>query len=132
MTRPRCRFCGALIAKETVTVFVKLPGEIMATASSFCRDIRVEQLPADKAACQRLVNEDVVSIAYSDGRSGIRKFTVWNRQNYVDNYFCKADHARRFGYALAAAGHQMKAHEAAVSVDRAKTAPTGVIPTPGT
>jgi hypothetical protein len=79
-----------------------------------------EKLPQTKAEAQKLFNEEVVSVQRAkkydyktDSRAdvGIDRVTIWDRETYVDEFFCNGDHAKRFGYAAARAGQVMKAYQ---------------------
>lgn len=112
-TQPLCRFCGKRIPKHTTRVYF---GRRFGADSDWSRSIP-DHKPADRAAAQRLVNEQIVStkwdwpkkIAAADYfDSGedhepnfISEVTVWDGESYQDEFFCNGDHAQRFGYAAA-------------------------------
>lgn len=96
-TQPLCRFCGKPIAKRTIRhYFGKRP--------DYCRrsDWSVDHVeqPATMADAQRLINEQIVSVR-RDRRRMISDVGAWDGESYVDEFFCKGECARRFGYAMA-------------------------------
>lgn len=135
--QPRCRFCGARIAKWTETVRFIESGREGRTYSSVGRAIYVDEPPRSKAEAQRFLNEPIVSVHYAEiwdvlaypddpesrvvSSKRIGRFvdyvTVWDGETYVDEYFCNGDHAKRFAYLLAVEGRCTSAYNEAVRAD---------------
>lgn len=108
-TKPYCRYCGEPISKYTEATWVAkapctLPKPVPRTLY-----IDPDKLPRSKEDCERLTNNQVISVSYSyefeDGVRTSRKyvacFTTWDGVTYVDPTFCRKDHARRFGIMVA-------------------------------
>jgi hypothetical protein len=119
---PLCRFCGGAIRKRTRTVYLRdrdlQPHE---TSGAYGRYLRVDTLPSTIDECRKLTNQEVVSSRrhHDPARKAIAFFSEWDGESYVDDYFCNGEHARRFGYVAAAAGHVMAAWQVAVQRQRA-------------
>ena len=112
MSAPKCRHCGKPIRKRTT----------MHIFDSHCGDIAYFKVhdprlrPANKADCQALTNETVVSVRYHDQwRDGekigrrLSSFTTWDGESYVDPFFCNGTCALNFAYMCARAGIGRKA-----------------------
>lgn len=109
-TQPLCRYCGGPIRKWTKTVWLRVPkpGDV---APGY---IEVEALPQTKAEVQKLTNAKVMSVCRAtrfDSATdkavdiGINRFTTWDGETYVDDFFCSGIHARWFAEVFARAGH---------------------------
>jgi hypothetical protein len=112
-TQPLCRYCGKPIPKWTERVYFGCaPNEVERGRG------RAEQ-PANKVEAQRYINGDVVSVEYStaayvdaggtsirtiDVPRYVRSAGVWDRETYIDEFFCKGEHAKDFGAACARNG----------------------------
>lgn len=111
---PLCRYCGGPIRKQTHLHWF---GRTEENGSSDFWTNHIEK-PRSKAEAQRLVNGEVVSVSwYRDNPDPaehyIGKATTWDRESYVDKWFCNGDHARCFAYVFARAGYRtVKAAEA--------------------
>lgn len=128
---PLCRYCGKAIAKKTQDVYVhhsSLRGSKYHRDESWCSHAYFDDMPRSKADIERQENRQVVSLRYDDsyhirqdpeldittrapdpGRV-VDRYSVWDGESYVDEYFCNGDHARRFGYVMARAGYQTAAY----------------------
>lgn len=123
-TPPLCRYCGGPIRKDTKSIHFRVP----TTDTNFSGYVEVEALPQTKAEAQKLTNARVMSVRrtcrldYVTDKAidiGINRITTWDGESYVDEFFCNGDHARRFAYASARAGHCTKAYtEATRKKDR--------------
>ncbi|AFU88098.1 hypothetical protein CcrColossus_gp228 [Caulobacter phage CcrColossus] len=110
--QPLCRYCGCGIGKHTTTVwFDSTNGRLNSGWFSY----RPEK-PTSKAEAQALLNQQIVSVRwatksayqYGDDEAGERLFinqvTIWDGVSYRDEFFCKDEHAKLFGYAAARGG----------------------------
>lgn len=104
MTQPLCRYCGKPIRKSTRHNYVVRARQPHMTDNAFARYVVCDELPQTKAECQKLVNEQVVSVKrHYQVDKGIASFGTWDGESYVDKFFCNGDHARKFAYKCAAA-----------------------------
>lgn len=115
MPGPLCRYCGEPIKKKTRTVYLRAreltPHE--QGPHEFCSYVQVEALPATIAECRKLTNNQVVALKRTEDGRAISYFSTWDGTSYVDDFFCNGDHARRFAYVFAKAGHATKAWQLA-------------------
>lgn len=86
MTKPAplCRYCGKPIPKETEVIHFR--GD--------------REPPRTREEAQRLTNRPIISIAY-DAYEGVRyvqRISTWDGESYIDDFFCKGEHALRYGY----------------------------------
>ena len=109
---PRCLNCGDPLRKKTRAVYVMdaTSGARTDLSSDFQRVIKLEQPLADRAACQRHTNLQVVSVSYwpetsAKGRS-VSSFGEWDGESYVSvaGYFCTGACAYTFAEVAAKAG----------------------------
>lgn len=115
--QPLCRYCGEKIKKSTHTHFF---GRREFKISEFGWTDRPER-PQSKEEAQRLLNQKIVSLSWSllyvegeSRRDYIDKVTTWDGESWMDEFFCKGDHAQRFGYAAARADKAMPAYNEAI------------------
>ena len=119
MSAPLCRYCGEPIAKATRTVWLHdrpLTEHERCDGGMIFRHLFVEQLPPTIEDCRKLTNWEVLAVKRSRGTVDL--FSEWDGQSYKDQYFCKADHAKRFGYAAAASGQGMPAYNKAMALKK--------------
>lgn len=105
--QPLCRWCAKLIKKHTMTVHIAKEPASHHGQSSFSRYVYPDVWPMTKADCQKLTNQNVVSVKRhhsDDGR--ISSFGEWDGESYDDQFFCSGPCARSMGYA-ACAGRDM-------------------------
>lgn len=116
--RPRCRYCGKAIAKQTATMNIcRKRDPKLKNDWEFWRHLAIGNAPWPRSIrdCQKLTNEKVVSITYGahiDNEfdlKAVRSFTIWDGESYKDGFFCNGDHAKQFGYAAARKGLAMPA-----------------------
>lgn len=88
---PLCRYCGCKIKKRTRQHWFGSRMEGSAYSTS-----HVEE-PTSKAEVERLTNQQVVHLRYVNGK--VWGATTWDGESYRDEFFCKDEHARDFGYA---------------------------------
>ncbi|NEI71019.1 hypothetical protein GR212_15680 [Rhizobium lusitanum] len=94
MTKPPlCRYCGKALKKKVVSVSFnsyhsRTPGG------------RRSDRPASREEAQKLFNEKIVSIKYRHDELGryVAEVGLWDRESYVDKFFCKNAHAQDFAY----------------------------------
>jgi hypothetical protein len=100
-----CRCCGKKIAKLTTLWYLKRGSERSQKAQSawwFDLTLPNDVYPKTKADCQKLMNEQVVSVGYSEyPERHISKFTTWDGLTYVDRHFCTGECAKTWGYIMA-------------------------------
>lgn len=114
MAAPLCRYCGEPIRKVTCTVYVREGErkEKYEIDSALQRYVYPAERPRSMADCQKLTNDQVVSIRYGKkwiddvetSTGNVSIFTTWDGKSYVDEFFCTGEHARLFGYAGAKGG----------------------------
>lgn len=135
---PLCRYCGKPIAKRTTTVLVRAeqhPNDQI--TASWCRYVYVGSNPPRTIDdCRKLSNRIVVSVKRGkhwvdnydrlEKNETIGEFTEWDGESFVDEFFCRGECARGFGYMAAKTGMQSVAHEKAAKARAAKLA-TGEI-----
>ncbi|GGB09131.1 hypothetical protein GCM10011491_41360 [Brucella endophytica] len=118
MSQPLCRYCGKKIAKKTETIYFGPEAAAHVTDFASSRP----EYPTSKEEVQRLVNGQVVGVSWSRGedyyakKAGcdfIFKASTWDGESYQDPFFCNGEHAKRFAYALARAGHATQAYQKA-------------------
>lgn len=111
-TQPLCRYCAAPIRKHAITVYVRRSqGEHDRPYEGFSRYAYTAEPLKSKAECQRVTNNKVLSVSWSRGSTAnyepdpakdeITSFTEWDGESYSDQFFCKGEHAKDFGYSLA-------------------------------
>jgi hypothetical protein len=119
-TQPLCRYCGQGIRKHTERHYVRTEKD----RGGMPRDTKVvPERIRSKAECQKLTNEQVVSVQYSEDREYnpysyesavkdryVSSFTTWDGESWEDEFFCNGQHAAYFGYASARAGQAMPAY----------------------
>lgn len=112
--QPLCRHCGGKIAKYTDTHWIERDTATIRHDDNRHHYMSDADWPKSKADCQKLTNEEVVSVTYHQDYSSddgykrtdkIWRFGVWDRESYVDEFFCNGDHARRFAYSCAREGY---------------------------
>lgn len=121
-TQPLCRYCGEAIRKHTTTVHIERERQEYHRADEFSRHVYPETPIKSKAECAKLTNHAVMSVKWNRAERStdtgyerqpeldyIGSFTEWDSESYVDAFFCNGDHAKRFAYVLARAGHQTQA-----------------------
>jgi len=112
---PLCRYCGKPIGKRSRMIMFVLdatPWKNRAEDGS-PTIVEVAKLPANLAEVRRLCTDEVLTVVYSG--DGVRTAFVWDRISYKDLYFCRGDHAKRFGYSCALAGKAMPAYNNAIT-----------------
>lgn len=135
--QPRCRYCGGKIGKHTTTrYFVPEDQESFRQGSLYLDAIK--GTPRNRAEAQRLVNQKIVAVRYSnpdvgDGRKHgrfIDQVSLWDGESYVDQFFCGGTCVDRFAYAMARAGYMMPACKGpeASSFRGCTVDPSGVTP----
>lgn len=113
---PLCRFCGGPIAKRTRRVWLHADQEKRDTLEHVdrVRHQRVAELPRTRAECRTLTNQHLTSVSRARDPQYIDQFTEWDGASYRDPFFCKVDHATRFGYAAAKNGQAMPHYNEAI------------------
>lgn len=97
---PLCRYCGKPIGKRTKTIMFGCVEQ--ETRDSEWLATRSEK-PVNREEVQRLVNQTLVSVRYTQEYEGdryIHQANVWDGSSYKDDYFCSTDHAQAFAYAV--------------------------------
>jgi len=94
--QPLCRCCGKPIKKWTRPIWVR--PEPRDTPMS---DRTVVGLLRSKEDCQRLTNEKVTAVRYTDypehlGRHAV-SFNTWDGESYESEFFCSGTCAQNFG-----------------------------------
>lgn len=132
--QPLCRYCGKKIAKRTRTVIF---GQTRYRPDDDHTIFR-EEKPASKAEAQRVLNQEVVSVRWyrtvplrddwsrdprDPGHDFIEQATTWDGESYADSFFCNGEHAKRFAYVMAKAGHATQAYQEAVEAAMARDNP---------
>jgi hypothetical protein len=115
MTAPLCRYCGKPIPKATRVVWLHprpLTDHEEEDGGAMWRHVSVEELPCNLAECQRLTNQQILQVRYGT-KGSITHFHEWDGKSYKDQYFCKGDCAKRFGYVAARRGEYTTAYEKA-------------------
>lgn len=99
-TQPLCRCCGKPIRKHTRTVYVREKLSDNEMKQDFWR--YVEGVAHKKADLVKFTNYQIVSVSrlYND-KSRIGSFGEWDRESYVDEFFCSGTCAMTFAYAVA-------------------------------
>jgi hypothetical protein len=109
-----CRYCGCDIPKVTTAHHFRYGGE----GGKPVNAIPVDREVTDRAELARYTNEEIVSVRYTDhgDRFGRRidTFSTWDGSSFVDPFFCKGEHAKLFGYALAREGRVMAEYNEAL------------------
>lgn len=103
--QPLCRCCGRAIKKRTHAVYVRDDSKRLEhQAGVFSRYLYLsrDKFPETKTDCQKLVNEQVVSVTYFHDRT-ISWFGTWDGESYIDEYFCTGECAKKWGYLMAEA-----------------------------
>jgi hypothetical protein len=107
--QPLCRYCGGKIAKRTVSIRF---GHKENRISSFGFWVERTERPTTKEQAQAITNYKIVSIRWwTEADTGLRHISnasAWDGESYVDEFFCNGDHAKRFAYVMARAGHATK------------------------
>jgi hypothetical protein len=113
--QPLCRACGKPIAKYTTTAYV-VPelDERYHRNNSYSRYIYANPPLVSKADCQRVSNQQVMSIKYTidtdahfepiPGSRHVHLFTEWDGESYTDEFFCSGACAQDFGRMAARSG----------------------------
>jgi hypothetical protein len=112
--QPHCRCCGKPIPKYTDNVYVRHSDDLGPRLSG-----QVEGPLFTKADCQAKTNHQVMSVAYEHGERRVWKFSTWDGESYVDEFFCKGTCATRLAYVMARGGHCTVAYNDAVKKARA-------------
>lgn len=121
--QPLCRYCGAMIRKHSIIVHIKTePSDYHRAHEGWSRYIYRAEPIKSMAECRALTNHQVLTVKWDrdNGTSAndykrqpendqIASFTEWDGESYVDLFFCNGDHAKRFAYVMAKAGHQTQA-----------------------
>lgn len=109
--QPLCRNCGKPIAKHTESVY---PTGTRNEDSGLY----------SKADCQKGRNDIVVSIEFSyetndyferTGHRWVSRFTVWDGETYIDQFFHNGECARKMGYLYARGGQATRAYNEALA-----------------
>jgi hypothetical protein len=117
--RPLCRYCGKPIRKRTGRIFFGASQDQVDRGSSIGSWTYRAEKPRTKEEAQRLSNHEIVSAKWSRGDSywakeagfdHIIEAGTWDGVSYEDPFFCNGEHAKRFAYAAARAGHAMPAY----------------------
>lgn len=137
--QPLCRRCAARIRKVTVTVHCgqSNPGKV----STFSRSI--PDKPKNRAECERLTNDRVVSLSYWPSKSSaaagralgneeperyVGSFSTWDGESYDSEFFCSNACAQKFGHAAARQGFAMPAYNEAIRKSRDAAQPARAAP----
>jgi hypothetical protein len=107
-SQPYCINCGDRIRKYTTAHHFSTLGM---KDTEFSKTHPLPN-PKTKAECQRLTNQQVVSLRYSQnyddgkpvGKRWVYSFTSWDGETYEDAFFCSGTCATDFAYACARAG----------------------------
>lgn len=111
--QPLCRWCGKPLRKASRTVHVERAaneGKTHKAASNYSRAIFTDSPPTNKAECQKLTNQQVISVSYTplyeDGEKIGRKlssFGEWDGESYIGlgGFFCTSDCAMELGISAA-------------------------------
>jgi hypothetical protein len=97
---PLCRYCGKTVGKRTKMIMFGESPNAVCNSEWFAS--RTEK-PKSRDEVQHLTNQTVVSVRYGSDGSGeryIHQASVWDGVSYKTDYFCSADHAERFAYAV--------------------------------
>jgi ribosomal protein L24E len=104
-----CRYCGKMLRKWTVTVYVRDEPTKYDHAHGYCRYVYPPQKLKNKADCQKFTNQQVVSVSYSyptqdgdriPGAAYVQSFNEWDGESWDDPYFCGAKCAQGLAYAI--------------------------------
>lgn len=117
--QPLCRYCGKPIAKRTESVY---PTSTRRENSNLF----------SKADCQKGRNDIVISVEYTyeidheddDKPTGLRwvsRFTVWDGETYIDEFFHNGECARKFAYLYARGGNATVAYNNALRKQQEST-----------
>ena len=112
MSRPLCPVCGKQIPKLTTTVWCNLDttsAQARQSDSSWYRYLYLPERPRTKADCQRLSNQQVVSVSRALDPAFIDRFTEWDGESYwTASYpFCKPECATIFARAAYKVGYRL-------------------------
>ncbi len=128
--QPFCRWCGNAIRKRTRKVWVR-QNETQydrQTAGEFTGHVYVgDNWPTNKAECQKLSNQQVVSVSYNGpnisgpGAGKVDAFTAWDGESYEDDVLCSGTCAQAMGRSVCRhQGMATKAWREAMRAARAK------------
>lgn len=98
-SQPFCICCGSAIAKFTRTEHISWS------------KIKSGEAPRNRADLATLTNLRVISVRYwrdQDGSAAQRfidRYSTWDGESYVDQYFCDGTCGSRFAYIMANSGH---------------------------
>lgn len=98
--QPLCRYCGGPIRKHTTMTMLHIPHKDRTVSLDYTD---VDKLPTTKAEAQKHTNGQIMSVRRTLDDKAIDQFSSWDGETYVDEFFCKGEHAKRFAYVMAKA-----------------------------
>lgn len=103
-----CPNCGKKAPKATGVVWVRESKMSEAADSRWWRHVVVSPLPKNKAECQKLTNQIVVSLVYNHDKTEVMRFGEWDGVHYWHRYepFCSTPCAIEFARAAHEAGYR--------------------------
>lgn len=110
-TQPLCRYCAKPIKKTSLMVLICRERTQYHSDTLFSRYAHTAEPVKSKAECEKLTNQQVLSVSWSRGSTAdydpapekdeITSFGEWDGESYDDLFFCSGAHAKDFAYSLA-------------------------------
>ena len=100
--QPHCLWCQKKIRKRTTTLMFGEPEAHKRLDGPWMKHL--PEKPRSITVVEKMTNQKVVAVRWSDRGGWITHAFVWDGVSYVDKYFCNGNHASYFAYACARSG----------------------------